>query len=202
MLFTPSPRLFVPPCTPGPCPPVPTPWPSSAYVFLAFPMNSPGWPSPPQNARETECAGVVAPFPTYGEPATESEMAVVGVDPPLIASLRAYRESTRGDTVIRGIVSNVVEGKPWEGLLEAWLCARKAGPVVAGPAKRTGGGAITSAPPNSRRERRAAKRANYNRLEASVAHRGFGGAMVSMLNCCAQDRGFKPGRSLRIFYER
>ena len=31
---------------------------------------------------------------------------------------------------------------------------------------------------------------------------GFGGAMVSMLNCCAQDRGFKPGRSLRIFYER
>ena len=32
--------------------------------------------------------------------------------------------------------------------------------------------------------------------------RGFGGAMVSMLNFCAHDRGFKPGRSLRIFYER
>ena len=29
--------------------------------------------------------------------------------------------------------------------------------------------------------------------------RGFGGAMVSMLNCCLQDCGFKPGRSLRIF---
>ena len=67
-------------------------------------------------------------------------MAVVGVGSPLIASLRAYREFTGGDAVMRGIVSNVLEGRPWEGLLEAWFCARGAGPVVAGPARRTRGG--------------------------------------------------------------
>ena len=42
----------------------------------------------------------------------------------------------------------------------------------------------------------------YFNLEIKISIGGFGSAMVSMLNCCAQDRGFKPGRSLRIFYER
>ena len=139
------------------------------------------------SGNETECAGVVTPFPTYGEPATESEMTVVGVDPPLIASLRAYRESTGGDTVMRGIVSNVLEGRPWEGLLEAWLCARGAGPVVAGPARRTGGGNYIRPPPNSRRERRAAKRANYNRLQ-SLWHRDKNRAVKEVLEG-VPDRG-------------
>ena len=79
------------------------------------------------------------------EPAIESEMAVgVDADPPLIALLRAYRYSTGGETVLRGIVNNVLEGRPWDGGLEAWLCGRGAGPVVAGSGRRTRGWAIVT----------------------------------------------------------
>ena len=139
-------------------------------------------------AEDQPSVSAATPFPANDEPSTGALMTVgVDVDPPLVAALRAYRDSPGGDTVMRGIVVNVLEGRPWEGLLEAWLRARGAGPAVAGAGRRVRGGNSTRPPPNDRRGRRAAKRAEYGRMQ-SLWHRDKNRAVKEVLEG-GSDRG-------------